>query len=1074
MVPTRLLLPFGLTLTLVFADLARAQVFVYPRRADKSHVINFDFDWRHIDILVGPKANPALELHPTGEGQPPLEAAATSAPGLSGKELGNPAFPAAVRKASPESSAPPQAPTKAAQPLNERAGGVRLYFYERERAIAERAAASITSSYRELAEQFHYVPTRTFPYILYSSYQEFLQTNLFPLQEGVLGVTSPEDLKLTLPYLGDHQLFQEVSTHEMVHQFTIQKLKTLAETEKLFGSPLMGMPLWFIEGIAEYYAHRGIPPDAEMLVRDIVVNPDMRQGYAMLDFFEDRPYSVLWTYKGGNVRCAFLEETYGKGFIQKVLDSSGKLLGGSAGPSVAGFSALLEQLSGDDARSISEKFQVWLKRKSYRTYLDTQQDGPQLRPFTRAENLKGIVLTMTSSPDGNLLLYRSIQGETGDSLLVLVHKDDRADGEVVTIDGVPGIESLHPIADRNFDVTSDKLAFVAETRGRDVLYVQDFEVNKPKGQREVSIELKGRRTIRLGDLGVLAVYSPSFSPGGKRLAFIGMNEEGQRDLYVIDLADPKTLVRLTFDVYGERQLSWGPQGIVYSSDATSHRRYNLFLIHPDRPRVIERLTTEERDVHDPKVLSDGRVFFVSWEDTRANLHELVNGEVVRRTDVSTALFDPSAAPDGSLWALVHRSGQRHPVELTKKELLHSPPTVQPPGSAGELLPRHSLEGAQPYQRYSPSNWEMGPLFGIVGGGTGGIAGQLFASAYDRLRNHAFVLNLGLYGSFDLADGVLLYVNQEKRVTYGAGFFQSLRFRDDKTFADLDLPFRFSSGERFFGLLTSARYPFNRFVYAQADVGIGGVNYFLLDAEKALLEFPQFTGTGQALLEPWRAANQGTRFQTEGSLRLGADTLRYHYATGPIAGGAVLLEGTLGYQPQVSQTFGHLRLDAERYFSLGGRTNFLLRVGSGMTAGGRLAREFYLSSYDTLRGVPFADPDWLLGRTFLYSTAELQFPLNDILRVLFLTDLEGIAGFDFGGVGERWQDVWDKRVLSGVLGVNFGVGPLVFRLHFAKNIDTGAPAGLPVPANEWVTNFSIGIAGLGGLWGDYPAQHTRVR
>ena len=40
-----------------------------------------------------------------------------------------------------------------------------------------------------------------------------------------MGVTSPRDLTLTLPYFGDHELFRDVSTHELAHQFTIQKLR---------------------------------------------------------------------------------------------------------------------------------------------------------------------------------------------------------------------------------------------------------------------------------------------------------------------------------------------------------------------------------------------------------------------------------------------------------------------------------------------------------------------------------------------------------------------------------------------------------------------------------------------------------------------------------------------------------------------------------------------------------------------------------------------------------------------------------------------------------------------------------
>ena len=83
---------------------------------------------------------------------------------------------------------------------------------------------AIRAAYLRLVDQFHYTPTKQIPYFLYSSQREFQTTNIFQVGESVLGVTSPRDLKMSLPYFGDHEKFREVSTHEMVHQFTIQKM----------------------------------------------------------------------------------------------------------------------------------------------------------------------------------------------------------------------------------------------------------------------------------------------------------------------------------------------------------------------------------------------------------------------------------------------------------------------------------------------------------------------------------------------------------------------------------------------------------------------------------------------------------------------------------------------------------------------------------------------------------------------------------------------------------------------------------------------------------------------------------
>src|SRR5689334_13128892 len=187
---------------------AHAQLLVYPRKPSQTNVRYADFDWRYVDLLThervdiewhrGPRFH-AMAYHPPAAGVPwawPAlhDAPPGAAPAPDPSDAGAPPAPPIRPDTSPVAQA--NAPEVAREVL-QTAGGIRLYFYEKERPIAERAAASIESSYRYLAEQFAYAPRRTFAYFLYSSYIEFLQTDLFPVQEGVLGITSTESLELT-------------------------------------------------------------------------------------------------------------------------------------------------------------------------------------------------------------------------------------------------------------------------------------------------------------------------------------------------------------------------------------------------------------------------------------------------------------------------------------------------------------------------------------------------------------------------------------------------------------------------------------------------------------------------------------------------------------------------------------------------------------------------------------------------------------------------------------------------------------------------------------------------------------
>lgn len=1095
-------------LVLVHSSAAHAQVYVYPRRPDQSNVRYADFQWRTVDIKVGHAAEPdsgnakstsQLSLaprHSFHHGLPEPWALPVWGSAMSGAKQGsgpNAALQGATSRLSAsaveptgdpgsreradvalvapdggESTSPslpvvpgvsPDRPSAAATPS---AGGVRLYFYEREREVAARAAAFIESSYEYLVDAFSFTPNRTLPYVLYNSYTEFLQTNLFPIQEGVLGVTSRRDLQLALPYFGDHRLFQHVSTHEMVHQFTIQKAREVADAAGISADPLDRVPLWFIEGIAEFYAHRGIDPETDMLARDLLLNPDPTKGYVILDFFEDRPYSGLWTYKIGQIRAAFLEETYGKGTLQRVLESSPRLVTSSVEQAPMSFRGLLVAVCGDDSRTISARFETWLKRRVYPAYLASQQDSPDVIPLNHT---KDIIQTMALSPDGTLMLYRAIQPETGQVRLFLT--DTRAPDRhrQVAADGTPGIESLHPVGGRTFDIVGGRIVFLARAQGQDVLYIQEFKHtaraiggsddkdSKVAAQWEVDIKFGRRLRYPLKPLGLLAADSPALAPDGRRIALMGLDEDGQKDLYVFEPVDDTqgVLSRLTRDVYAERGTHWGDKGIVFTSDATGHGYYNLFHVDPTPATAskVQRLTFDARDQFDAVTAPSGEILFSSYEDGRANIYRIADTGVMRRTDIVTGLFDAHPAPDGALWAMFHHKGQRQPVRLPPERLLSTTTAPVPSEDTPRELLSAPLNDATDYALWSVRNWEIANIFGLLGASSGGVYGQVLVTANDRLKNHALMLNAMAFGSLERTDAALTYINQQRRLIWAAGLFQDVRFRVDDTFDDLP---RFLAGERFYGVQGTVRYPFDRFTFIQGELGLGGSTFFLPESTRDYLKRQPQDEDPESRIDRWNARHEGARLQVAPTLGLGYNTLRYHPGTGPIGGSAVLLENSLALQPFAGETHGTLRLDAEIYFPLYSRINFSLRGGAGTAYGGQFARQFYLSSFDTLRGVPFGDTDYLLGRNFLFTKAELRFPLNFLIS-LPMVDIEGVVGGDFGGVGENVSEAWDRRVLAFVAGTNFGLGPIVLRLHFARPFDIG-PVAVP-NGGDWVTNFSLG-------------------
>jgi hypothetical protein len=1035
----------ALTVLGSLATSAGAQLLVHPRRPGQTNVRYAHFDWRYVDLLreesleldLEWERGPRFHLHPY---RPPAFGAAWAWPTLSDAPIDGP------HRDVPSDQAPATAPEGKERLAY--AGGVRLYFYERERAIAERAAASIEDSYRYLAEQFGYAPQKTFAYFLYSSYIEFLQTDLFPVQEGVLGVTSPESLDLTLPYFGDHRMFEDVSTHELAHEFTVQKLLSVAYEADLPDAPLQYIPLWFIEGLAEYYAKRGLDPEAEVLVRDLIVNPNP-DGYTLGDFFEDRFTDGLWTYKVGQARCAFLEEQYGKGTIQHILEESPRLLRSQKRGGVTSFRALVSEVTGDRPSRISARFERWVKRRAFRSFLDTSQDRVDMGALAQVE---GLVQALSTSPSGQLLLYRSIDPDTGATSLFLVDRHAPADTTRVAIDGSPGVESLHPVSGRNFDLNDTTVAFAAERGGRDVIYVQRFEHDAvpepcaetgPRSGRvcrwEVELELGPLKPLEVGRKGILAVEALALSPNGRSVAFIGLAEDGRKDVFLIaDVTDPElSLLRLTHDAFGEREVSFGPKSIVFTSDETGHGKYNLFRIDPALPTVVERLTYAPVDQFDPEVLPDGRVLFASYDEAGANLYEVKGGKVLRHTDVPTGLYDVSTGPDGSVWALYHHSHKRVPVRLAASTLLAR--DVNAPTEDAQVVPlaHRSLSVDREYDPFDfGTNWAPDGFFILAGFSGDAVFGSLVATASDRLHDHALILSSSVFGSFDLTDAELTYVNQERRLIWGLGVFHDVSAIYDQSFEQSD-DVSFLSYQRFFGSTGILRYPFSRFFYVQGELALGGSEYFVTDETRERLHDPMENRAMRDLYTPWDDFNGGMRFHTEAGASVGYSTIGLHRSTGPIRGSGLLLSHSVGTQPWDDVTYQQTRIDAEHYFQIAGATNLMLRGAGGTTFGDRRAPQFFLSSFHTLRGVPFGDIDFLLGREFFYSTAELQFPIVTFVDFP-LVDLEGVLAMDFGGVGDGFDGLWRRRVFDLVFGFNLGFAPIVLRIHFAQPIGIGAP------------------------------------
>ncbi|HEX9402139.1 MAG TPA: hypothetical protein VF912_18680 [Anaeromyxobacter sp.] len=952
-------------------------------------------------------------------------------------------------------------------------GGIRLYYYRSEAAQARRALPAIQSAFARLVDQFHYNPTRRIPYILYATQREFQTQNVFQVSESVLGVTSPEDLKMAVPYFGDHSKFVEVSTHEMVHQFHIQKMMEQAGAEGI-PSAINLLPLWFTEGIAEYYSKGGLDSETDLFLRDLVWNPDPSKGYEILPFAEDRIRGYIPTYKLGQARIAFVAETYGKEKIQAFLENAYLLAEADSKqtPSPArSFGALVRRVLNEPLEQVDGRWRAWLKRRYYPEYLRARQDLPQVR---EVRGLPYEPEDFVTSPDGTVAVIRGIDRSRGRARLFLVDLRNPKGAVEIAADSVPGVESLHPIEYSVAAVGSDVVVFAAQDGIGDQIYLATYRHDAPEG-RPPRVSVGRRRTLDVRAPGggrFIQVSDPALAPGGRELAFVGVASDGQQDIYVVPLKGGVAR-RLTNDPYSEKDLSWGADGVYYASDATDHGRTNLFRISPQTGERV-RLTTAPTSDRHPSALPDGSVLFSSDAGGKLDLYLLQDGAAKQITDFSTGLVSPSLSPKGrGVYASTFYGGTFRLVEVPKVSWLETAPVPVPPAAGDVLeipvadLPQDPAE----YNALSLKNWKPEAGF-VYGGGAGNaVAGRAAVLFSDMLRDHVLFLDLSVYGSFDYTQGLALYENRSQRLGWVFGGFHYVQQNLDRL--DPNLVYF----QRDFGVLGALRYPLDRFRRIEAELTLGGVQRYCL--EDFVGEFSRCGGvvTSTAVYPDtaaWKTNNGGVNFTISPTLRFGYDTIRYDYATGPLAGHSLLAELGGGWLPGRGVVHGFAHMDAQQYFQLSRRANIGFRAAAGTSFApderSRLwERSWWLTSADNLRGFYPLDVENLIGQNFWVANAELQVPLDSIVRLIIFDYVEGVAGLDFGGVFDRWttrhqpdgtlrrQDVgaWDARTLTGVLGVNVLFGPLLLRVHFGHPYSIG---GLETPAlrdhTSWVTNVTL--------------------
>jgi Tol biopolymer transport system component len=975
-----------------------------------------------------------------------------------------------------------------------------IYFYPGEQAAAMQAARMAERWLTRLSTVLRHELSGRQPLILYASPAEFQQTNAIggDIGEGTGGVTEALRRRIVLPVGGTLEDLDHVLGHELVHAFQYDMTGSGRPTSLGALPAATALPLWFIEGMAEYLSLGPIHAPTAMWMRGAIQDTakDTLPTFRQLD---DPRY---FPYRYGHALLAYVAGHWGDRAIGQLLRRAGRRRGVEP--------AIREVLSISPDTLVA------------RWHAAVHATYEPLLPETRSPETFGARVIGARGGEGRYNIAPSLSPD-GTRMMFLSDRDlfsidlflaDARTGEIkrqVTQTAVdPHIQSLEFIESAgSWSPDGLRFVFAAISKGRPVLSL--YDVNRGKRIREI-------RFPKLGQ-----ILNPSWSPDGRSIAFSGLSG-GLTDLYIYDL-EAEQLRQVTDDQFGDLQPAWSPDGrtLAFATDRFSTDLATL-RVGPHSLALIDLATGDVGRVPgseggrrlNPQWSPDGTsIYFLSDPDGITNVYQvnLASGQLSQVTDLFTGVSgitetSPALSVAQRSGRMVYSVFRANGYELyaidgprtsaAEPAIAYRPygsapvqaATLPPAERSNQMLvgllrnPRLGLPSqtdfpVQPYKAGlsltyvgRPSLFAGSSQYGtFIGGGA-----SLYFS--DILGNHNLVTALQAQGSIKDVNALVGYQNLSNRLNWGVAAQQTPyltgAFAEGATTIDgqpalvnQELLER-QTNRDLFGQLS---YPFNQVQRLDFTAGVTQIS-FDRELRTRVFAYP----SGEMLFDDKEDLPAGR------SLGMGVGSAALVYdnsffgATSPIFGQR--------YRIEISPTLGSLSyigglVDYRKYFMPFRPFTFATRVLHYGRYGKDgedprlqplflgypgLVRGYTYGSFDASECDPTPDDpdscpvfDQLLGSRMIVGNAELRFPLFGALGIG--SGYYGVFPIEFalfGDAGLAWDTDHDPSVFgSGSREPVFsaGAGLRINLLGFAiAELDLVRP--FDRPGRGWIWQFEL--------------------
>ncbi len=511
-----------------------------------------------------------------------------------------------------------------------------VYFYPQEYYLAEFAAETAEKSYNSISQDFHYEINNRIPLVVYSSHNDWQQTNVVSeyLEEGIGGVTELFKNRVVVPFEGSYYLFRHVIHHELVHAVINDMLYGGSVQSMIANNITLQVPMWLNEGLAEYESLRW-DTNSDMFMLDATISENLVP--------VDRLYGYF-AYRGGQSVLWYIANKYGNEKIGEIISRIRTTRSVEQGfKSALGIG--LKELS---KRWMHEqKVEYWPQialRKRPEDFAKRLTDHEEIGTFYNT--------SPAVSPQGDKVAFISDRDDYF-SIFIMNASDGSEVMKLVDGQKSKNFEELHLLTPGlTWSPDGNKIAVAVKSGSHDAIYL---------------IDVKSREMQKLEFKRLEGLFSVSWSPDGERLAFVGDNSR-QSDVFVYDLKN-KNLANLTNDVFSDSDPSWSPDGksLFFVSDCGAFldsrelpkdfRIWNHDFLHShiysiDIATSITRKITDSEyaDETYPVAAPDGRhLYYVSNKSGITNLYymDLETDSSRPVTNSLSGIYQISLTKDGS-------------------------------------------------------------------------------------------------------------------------------------------------------------------------------------------------------------------------------------------------------------------------------------------------------------------------------------------------------------------------------------------------------------------------------------------